>query len=89
MLFRGYRPGSLIIHDRFGIFRGARWRAARMIAGRGYGVFAEGYFSAKAAFPKLFPEMMDTIAIYDKDRALMRAQPGRGRVRCAEGAADE
>jgi dienelactone hydrolase len=44
-----------------------------MIAGLGYVVFAEDIFG-KGIVPKTVPEMMDTIAIYDKDRALMRAR---------------
>jgi len=68
----GRRPGVLMIHDRSGFSEGTL-ADARMIAGLGYVVFAEDIFG-KGIVPKTVPEMMDTIAIYDKDRALMRAR---------------
>ena len=69
---QGRRPGVLMIHDRSGFSEGTL-ADARMIAGLGYVVFAEDMFG-KGVVPKTVPEMMDTIAIYDKDRALMRAR---------------
>ena len=68
----GRRPGVLMIHDRSGFSEGTL-ADARMIAGLGYVVFAEDIFG-KGIVPKTVPEMMDTIAIYDKDRPLMRAR---------------
>jgi dienelactone hydrolase len=50
---------------------------AEMIAKLGYVVFAEDIFG-KGIVPKTVPEMMDTIAIYDKDRPLMRARAVAG-----------
>lgn len=72
----GRRPGVLMIHDRSGFSEGTL-ADARMIAGLGYVVFAEDIFG-KGIVPKTVPEMMDTIAIYDKDRALMRARAVAG-----------
>ena len=69
---QGRRPGVLMIHDRSGFSEGTL-ADARMIAGLGYVVFAEDIFG-KGIVPKTVPEMMDTIAVYDKDRALMRAR---------------
>jgi dienelactone hydrolase len=69
---QGRRPGVLMIHDRSGFSEGTL-ADARMIAGLGYVVFAEDIFG-KGFVPKTVPEMMSTIAIYDKDRALMRAR---------------
>lgn len=67
---QGKQPGVLMIHDRSGFSEGTL-ADARMIAGLGYVVFAEDMFG-KGFVPKSVPEMMDTIAIYDKDRPLMR-----------------
>lgn len=67
---QGRQPGVLMIHDRSGFSEGTL-ADARMIAGFGYVVFAEDMFG-KGFVPKTVPEMMDTIAIYDKDRPLMR-----------------
>jgi dienelactone hydrolase len=69
---QGRRPGVLMIHDRSGFSEGTL-ADSRMIAGLGYAVFAEDIFG-KGFVPKNVPEMMSTIAIYDKDRALMRAR---------------
>jgi dienelactone hydrolase len=69
---QGRRPGVLMIHDRSGFSEGTL-ADARMIAGLGYVVFAEDIFG-KGFVPKTVPEMMETIAIYDKDRPLMRAR---------------
>ncbi len=69
---QGRRPGVLMIHDRSG-FSAGTLADAEMIAKLGYVVFAEDIFG-KGIVPKTVPEMMDTIAIYDKDRALMRAR---------------
>jgi dienelactone hydrolase len=69
---QGRRPGVLMIHDRSGFSAGTVADAA-MIAGLGYVVFAEDIFG-KGVVPKSVPEMMETIAIYDKDRPLMRAR---------------
>jgi dienelactone hydrolase len=69
---QGRRPGVLMIHDRSGFSEGTL-ADADMIAKLGYVVFAEDIFG-KGVLPKTVPEMMDTIAIYDKDRALMRAR---------------
>src|SRR5216684_4836848 len=69
---QGRRPGVLMIHDRSGFSEGTL-ADARMNAGLGYVVFAEDIFG-KGFVPKTVPEMMETIAIYDKDRALMRAR---------------
>jgi dienelactone hydrolase len=69
---QGRRPGVLMIHDRSGFSPGTL-ADAEMIAMFGYVVFAEDIFG-KGVVPKTVPEMMDTIAIYDKDRPLMRAR---------------
>jgi dienelactone hydrolase len=69
---QGRRPGVLMIHDRSG-FSAGTLADAEMISKLGYVVFAEDIFG-KGIVPKTVPEMMDTIAIYDKDRALMRAR---------------
>ena len=69
---QGRRPGVLMIHDRSGFSTGTL-SDAEMIAKLGYVVFAEDIFG-KGVVPKSVPEMMDTIAIYDKDRPLMRAR---------------
>jgi dienelactone hydrolase len=69
---QGRRPGVLMIHDRSG-FSAGTLTDAEMISKLGYVVFAEDIFG-KGVVPKTVPEMMDTIAIYDKDRALMRAR---------------
>lgn len=68
----GRRPGVLMIHDRSG-FSAGTIADAEMISKLGYVVFAEDIFG-KGVVPKTVPEMMDTIAIYDKDRGLMRAR---------------
>src|ERR1700686_4705685 len=68
----GRRPGVLMIHDRSGFSEGTL-ADAQMIAKLGYVVFAEDIFG-KGMVPKTVPEMMSTIAIYDKDRPLMRAR---------------
>jgi dienelactone hydrolase len=73
---QGRRPGVLMIHDRSGFSEGTL-ADARMIAGLGYVVFAEDIFG-KGIVPKTVPEMMDTITVYDKDRALMRARAVAG-----------
>ena len=73
---QGRRPGVLMIHDRSG-FSESTLEDARMIAGLGYVVFAEDIFG-KGIVPKTVPEMMETIAIYDKDRPLMRARSVAG-----------
>src|ERR1700733_4483226 len=69
---QGRRPGVLMIHDRSGFSTGTL-ADAEMISKLGYVVFAEDIFG-KGIVPKTVPEMTDTIAIYDKDRALMRAR---------------
>jgi dienelactone hydrolase len=69
---QGKQPGVLMIHDRSG-FSDNTLKDARAIAGLGYVVFAEDMFG-KGFVPKTVPEMMSTIGIYDKDRALMRAR---------------
>src|SRR3984957_21187138 len=66
------RPGVLMIHDRSGFSTGTL-ADAEMISKLGYVVFAEDIFG-KGVVPKSVPEMMETIAIYDKDRPLMRAR---------------
>ena len=73
---RGKRPGVLMIHDRSGFSPGTL-ADAEMISRLGYVVFAEDIFG-KGIVPKTVPEMMDTIAIYDKDRALMRVRAVAG-----------
>lgn len=73
---QGKQPGVLMIHDRSGFSEGTL-ADARMIAGLGYVVFAEDMFG-KGFVPKSVPEMMDTIAIYDKDRPLMRERAVAG-----------
>jgi dienelactone hydrolase len=67
---QGRQPGVLMIHDRSGFSEGTL-ADAQMIAKLGYVVFAEDMFG-KDFVPKTVPEMMQTIAIYDKDRPLMR-----------------
>src|ERR1700675_3539479 len=69
---QGRLPGVLMIHDRSG-FSAGTLADAEMIAKLGYVVFAEDIFG-KGVVPKSVPEMMETIAIYDKDRPLMRAR---------------
>jgi dienelactone hydrolase len=73
---QGRRPGVLMIHDRSGFSEGTL-ADAQLIAKFGYVVFAEDMFG-KGVVPKTVPEMMETIAIYDKDRALMRARAVAG-----------
>ena len=73
---QGRRPGVLMIHDRSGFSEGTL-ADAQMIAGLGYVVFAEDIFG-KGLVPKTVPEMTETIAIYNKDRALMRARAVAG-----------
>ncbi len=73
---QGRRPGVLMIHDRSG-FSAGTLADAEMIAKLGYVVFAEDIFG-KGVVPKTVPEMTETIAIYDKDRALMRARAVAG-----------
>jgi dienelactone hydrolase len=73
---QGRRPGVLMIHDRSGFSEGTL-ADAQMIAKLGFVVFAEDIFG-KGIVPKTVPEMMSTIAIYDKDRALMRARAVAG-----------
>lgn len=68
----GRLPGVLMIHDRSGFSPGTL-ADAEMISKLGYVVFAEDIFG-KGVVPKSVQEMMDTIAIYDKDRSLMRAR---------------
>ncbi len=72
----GRHPGVLMIHDRSGFSEGTLADAA-MIARLGYVVFAEDIFG-KGVIPKTVPEMMDTIAIYDNNRPLMRARAVAG-----------
>jgi dienelactone hydrolase len=67
---QGKQPGVLMIHDRSGFSEGTLTDAA-MIAKLGYVVFAEDMFG-KGVVPKTVQEMMDTIAIYDNNRPLMR-----------------
>jgi dienelactone hydrolase len=67
---QGRQPGVLMIHDRSGFSEGTI-ADAEMIAKLGYVVFAEDIFG-KGFVPKSVPEMMDTIAIYNNDRPLMR-----------------
>ena len=67
---QGKQPGVLMIHDRSGFSEGTLTDAAT-IAKLGYVVFAEDMFG-KGVVPKTVPEMMDTIAIYDNNRPLMR-----------------
>jgi dienelactone hydrolase len=69
---QGRRPAVLMIHDRSG-FSAGTLADAEMISKLGYVVFAEDIFG-KGVVPKSVPEMMETIAIYDKDRPLMRAR---------------
>src|SRR6202051_3006254 len=69
---QGRRPGVLMIHDRSG-FSAGTLADAQMIAKLGYVVFAEDIFG-KGIVPKTVPEMMSTIAIYDKDRPLSGAR---------------
>jgi dienelactone hydrolase len=70
------RPGVLMAHDRSG-FSESTLKDAEMIAALGYVVFAEDMFG-KGVVPKSVPEMMDTIAIYNNDRPLMRARASAG-----------
>src|SRR3984957_9797445 len=69
---QGRRPGVLMIHDRSG-FSAGTLADAEMISKLGYVVFAEDIFG-KGVVPKSVPEMMETIAIYNNDRPLMRAR---------------
>src|ERR1700730_1929482 len=69
---QGRRPGVLMIHDRAG-FSDGHLAEAQVISQAGYVVFADEIFG-KGIVPKTVPEMMSTIAIYDKDRPLMRAR---------------
>jgi dienelactone hydrolase len=72
----GRRPAVLMIHDRSG-FSEDTLKDAEMIAKLGYVVFAEDIFG-KGIVPKTVPEMTETITIYNKDRALMRARAAAG-----------
>jgi len=69
---QGRRPGVLMIHDRSG-FSENTLADAQIIAKLGYVVFAEDIFG-KGVVPKDVPEMTKLIAIYNEDRALMRAR---------------
>jgi dienelactone hydrolase len=73
---QGKQPGVLMIHDRSG-FSESTLTDAAMIAKLGYVVFAEDMFG-KGVVPKTVPEMMDTIAIYDNNRPLMRERAVAG-----------
>ncbi len=68
----GKRPGVLLVHYRGGL-QGATLKAAEMIAGLGYVVFAEDIFG-KDVVPKTVPEMTALTSIYNNDRALMRTR---------------
>src|SRR5580700_1602263 len=72
----GKRPGVLLAHDRSGL-SSVTIRDAEMIARLGYVVFAEDIFG-KGIVPPTVPEMQATIAIYNKDRPLMRARTQAG-----------
>jgi dienelactone hydrolase len=72
----GKRPGVLLAHDRSGM-SSVTIRDAEMIARLGYVVFAEDIFG-KGIVPPTVPEMQATIAIYNKDRPLMRARTQAG-----------
>jgi hypothetical protein len=72
--------GVLMIHDRSGFSEGTI-ADAEMIAKLGYLVFAEDIFG-KGIVPKTVPEMVDTIAIYNNDRPLMRKRTLAGRACC-------
>ena len=72
----GKRPGVLMAHDRSGLST-TTLRDADMIARLGYVVFAEDIFGKDVILPTV-PEMQATIAIYNKDRPLMRARTQAG-----------
>ncbi len=72
----GKRPGILMAHDRSGLSANTL-NDAEMIAKLGYVVFAEDIFG-KGIVPPTVPEMQATIAIYNKDRPLMRERASAG-----------
>lgn len=72
----GKRPGVLLVHRRDGMSQ-LTLDNAQMIANLGYVVFAPDIFG-KTVRPKTVPEMVALTALYDKDRALMRARTEAG-----------
>src|SRR6266852_3461323 len=70
----GRRPAVLMIHAREGMTP-KTLRLAEIWAKLGYVTFAADIFGyGEGVLPKDVPEMQAQIAIYDKDRALMRAR---------------
>ena len=67
----GKRPGVLLLHRRDGMTDLTR-KNTEMVAKLGYVVFAPDIFG-KTVRPKDVKEMIEQSAIYNKDRALMRA----------------
>jgi dienelactone hydrolase len=68
----GKRPGVLLLHRRDGMSELTR-ENAQMLARLGYAAFAADIFG-KSVRPKEVKEMQEQSAIYNKDRALMRAR---------------
>src|SRR5258707_7953347 len=70
----GRRPAVLMIHAREGM-TSKTLSLAEIWANLGYVTFAADIFGyGEGVLPKDVPEMQAQIAIYDKDRALMRAR---------------
>ena len=72
----GKRPGVLLLHRRDGMSDLTR-KNTEMIAKLGYVVFAADIFG-KSVRPKEVQEMQAQSALYNKDRALMRARAKSG-----------
>jgi dienelactone hydrolase len=79
----GKRPAVLLVHRRNGM-DAVTLKNAEMYAGLGYVVFAADMFGyGEGVLPKDVPEMQAQTAIYNKDRALMRARAQAGLDRLA------
>jgi dienelactone hydrolase len=79
----GKRPAVLLVHRRNGM-DAVTLKNTEMYAGLGYVVFAADMFGyGEGVLPKDVPEMQAQTAIYNKDRALMRARAQAGLDRLA------
>lgn len=75
---RGKRPAVLLVHRRNGM-DAVTLKNTEMYARLGYVVFAADMFGyGEGVLPKDIPEMQAQTAIYNKDRALMRARAQAG-----------
>jgi len=74
----GKRPAILMIHAREGMTANSQ-RLAEIWAKLGYVTFAADFFGyGQGVLPKDVPEMQAQIAIYNKDRPLMKARAKAG-----------